>query len=232
MRDELLQRRAGMIRGMFGRIAPRYDLLNRTLSLRQDVRWRRLVARRVAASRPGLVLDVCTGTGDVALALDAATETVGTDFCLPMLALAQPKARRAGRRLPLFAADALLLPLAEASVDAVTVAFGVRNFEHLEQGLAELVRVLRPGGLLLILEFSRPHGLMAPLLGWWTGALLPWIGRMISGDAEAYSYLPASVAGFPEGSELCALLGRAGLAEVRQRRLTWGIATLYEGLRP
>jgi demethylmenaquinone methyltransferase/2-methoxy-6-polyprenyl-1,4-benzoquinol methylase len=217
---------------MFGRIAPRYDLLNRSLSLRQDVRWRRLLARRIAETRADVVLDVCTGTGDVALALDGPGITIGSDFCLPMLALARPKAQRLERRLPLVAADALLPPFDSGSVDAVTVAFGVRNFESLEKGLAELVRVLRPGGTLLILEFSRPSGPLAGLLRWWTATLLPIIGRVVSGDPEAYSYLPASVAAFPEGEAMCALLGAAGLIEVRPCPVTWGVATLYEGIKP
>ncbi|MCU0232557.1 MAG: ubiquinone/menaquinone biosynthesis methyltransferase [Thermoanaerobaculales bacterium] len=230
MRRELLSKQSSEIRTMFARIAGRYDLLNRLLSLGRDVAWRRVVARRVAAHEPALVLDVCTGTGDLALAL--AAPVVGADFCLPMLALARRKAGRRGRALPLCAADALRLPFADATVDAVTVAFGVRNFEALDAGLRELVRVLRPGGALLVLEFARPRGPLAPALGWWVRTVPPRLGRLLSGDLEAYSYLPASVSTFPEGAALCRSLEAAGLVEVGARPLTGGVAALYEGRRP
>ncbi len=215
---------------MFGRIAHRYDLLNRLLSLGRDRAWRQRVARRLGEARAGLVLDVCTGTGDVALALGDGV--VGSDFCLPMLSLARRKAASARRPLPLFAADALRLPLPDRVADAVTVAFGVRNFERLEDGIGELYRVLRPGGLLLVLEFSRPSGPLGPLLGWWAGAVPPRVGRLISGDREAYSYLPASVGEFPDTAAFCGTLSAAGLEAVYARRLTGGVATLYEGTRP
>ena len=229
MRRELLSKQSSEIRGMFGRIAPRYDLLNRVLSLGRDVGWRRTVARRIAEADPRSVLDVCTGTGDLAVAIGG--RVIGADFCLPMLAIARQKTSNPESRLPLFAADALRLPVADASVDAVTVAFGVRNFSDLAVGLGELVRVLRPGGLLLVLEFSRPRGLMAPVLGWWVRNVPPRVGRLLSGDAEAYSYLPASVSTFPEGVAMCGALEDAGLKEVQARPLTAGVATLYEGVR-
>ncbi len=232
MRRELESKRAGEIRGMFGRIAHRYDLLNRVLSLGRDVHWRRVLARRVRRAAPEVALDVCTGTGDVALAMPGGVEVVGSDFCLPMLARAGRKARERRRRLPLFAGDALGLPLADGAVDAVTVAFGVRNFESLERGIAELVRVLRPGGSLFVLEFSHPRGALAPLLRWWTRSVPPRVGRWLSGDPEAYTYLPSSVAAFPDREAMCGLLERAGLGGVRALALTGGVATLYEGRRP
>lgn len=231
VRDQLLAKRADDIRGMFARIAHRYDLLNRVLSLGNDVRWRRALARRVAAASPARVLDVCTGTGDVALGFDRGPSVVGCDFCLPMLARAGGKVRRLGADLAFVAGDALALPFADASFDAVTVAFGVRNFEHLERGLDELVRVLAPGGVLLVLEFSRPHGPAAPLLRAWARTVPPLVGRLVSGDREAYSYLPESVDRFPAGAALCARLEAAGLDAVRARSLTAGVATLYEGAR-
>lgn len=230
MRQELLSKRAGEVRGMFGRIAPRYDLLNRVLSLGRDVGWRRVVARRVAAARPSLVLDVCTGTGDLALTL-AEGVSAGSDFCLPMLEVARQKAAARGQRLPLFAADALCLPLPDGCVDVVTVAFGVRNFENLETGLCDLVRVLRPGGLLLVLEFSRPRGPFAPLLAWWVRTVPPRVGRLISGDPEAYEYLPASVRTFPDSGDMCRTLAGVGLERVQARALTGGVASLYEGIK-
>ena len=230
MRRELLSKQSSEIQGMFGRIAHRYDLLNRTLSLGQDVGWRRVVAERVAAIPNALILDVCTGTGDLALTVGG--DVVGADFCLPMLERARSKARRMQRGLPLCAADALSLPFAEGAADVVTVAFGIRNFANLEVGLRELVRVLRPGGVLLVLEFSRPKGPFAPILGWWVRNVPPRVGRLLSGDREAYDYLPASVSTFPEGAVMCAALEGAGLVDVTVRPLTGGVASLYEGARP
>ena len=231
MREQLITRQSSEIRGMFGRIAHRYDLLNRLLSVGRDRAWRARLAHSVKEAGGGRVLDVCTGTGDVALALDGAGDVIATDFCLPMLRLAGLKAEAAGQRLPLFAADALRLPLGDGTVDAVTVAFGVRNFERLAAGLEELVRVLRPGGTLAVLEFSRPGGPLGPLLGWWAREVPPRLGRWLSGDDEAYSYLPASVNSFPDTAEMCRNLTAAGLVEVRAQRLTGGVATLYDGRR-
>jgi demethylmenaquinone methyltransferase/2-methoxy-6-polyprenyl-1,4-benzoquinol methylase len=217
---------------MFGRIAHRYDLLNRVLSLGQDVRWRRLLARRVAERGPDTVLDVCSGTGDVALGLVAGPTIIGADFSLPMLTHARRKAVHRRRRLALTAADALNLPLADGAVDVVTVAFGVRNFENLEDGLRELTRVLRPGGALFVLEFSHPRGVLGPLLGWWVRTVPPRVGRVISGDVEAYAYLPASVSAFADRDTMCGLLGELGLEEVEAHPLTGGVCTLYRGVRP
>lgn len=230
MRDRLLAKRADDIRGMFARIAHRYDLLNRVLSLGLDVRWRHALARRVAAADAGRVLDVCTGTGDLALAFGA-RPVVGCDFCLPMLARAAPKVARRGRTVDLVAGDALALPFADGSFGAVTVAFGVRNFEHLERGLGELARVLEPGGVLLVLEFSEPHGPAAPLLRAWSRTVPPLVGRLVSGDRDAYRYLPESVGRFPAGAALVARLEAAGLERVRTTPLTGGVATVYEGVR-
>ncbi len=214
---------------MFGRIAPRYDVLNRLLSLGRDSSWRRAVAGRLASCQPSLVVDLCTGTGDLALALDASV--IGADFCLPMLEIARRKADRLGRRFPLCAADALSLPFADASVDAVTVGFGIRNFEALDLGLEELARILRPGGRVFVLEFSRPRGIMAPLLGWWVRNVPPRVGRVISGDGEAYSYLPVTVGSFPDGAALAARLEAVGFESVTVTLLTGGVASLYEGRR-
>ena len=156
---------------------------------------------------------------------------MGTDFCLPMLTLARRKALDRNRSLPLFAGDALMLPVDEGRVDVVTVAFGVRNFENLEQGLRELIRVLRPGGVLLILEFSRPSGLFGPLMRTWVRTVPPLVGRWISGDSEAYSYLPQSVSEFPQGQRMVDLLESVGLEQVSAQPVTGGVATVYEGQR-
>jgi demethylmenaquinone methyltransferase/2-methoxy-6-polyprenyl-1,4-benzoquinol methylase len=194
------------------------------------VSWRKIVAREVAIAHPECVLDICTGTGDLALAIRG-TRVVGADFCLPMLDIARAKALSHRRPVSLMAADALRLPIDDACVDVVTVAFGIRNFSDLGVGLTELVRVLRPGGTLLVLEFSRPYGLWAPLLGWWVRNIPPRIGSLISGDSEAYSYLPASVGSFAEGRELCRAIEATGLRNVDVRRLTGGVASLYKGRR-
>jgi demethylmenaquinone methyltransferase/2-methoxy-6-polyprenyl-1,4-benzoquinol methylase len=231
VRQGLLAKRAAEIRGMFGRISPRYDLLNRMLSLGQDATWRRRVARRVAELAPRTVVDVCTGTAELAMAMADGAVVYGSDFCIPMLIQARAKIDRGQRQPRLIAADALCMPLSDDTADVATVAFGIRNFEDLEAGLAELVRVLRPGGALLILEFSRPGGLLGPLLGWWIRHVPPRIGRLISGDPEAYSYLSSSVATFPDGDELCGVLKRVGVLPTAARRLSGGVATLYEAVK-
>ncbi len=232
MRDELIGKEPQEIRGMFARIAHRYDLLNHVLSLGQDVLWRRRLGRRVAEAGACPVLDVCSGTGDVALTLGTESAPIGTDFCLPMLVRAAAKATARRRRLPLFAADALSLPLRDGAVGGVTVAFGVRNFQRLGAGLEELARVVRPGGALVILEFSQPAGVLGGLASMWARVVPPLVGRIVSGDSEAYSYLPASVDRFPDTSAMCSLLVDIGLERVRGTRLTGGVATLYEGWKP
>jgi demethylmenaquinone methyltransferase/2-methoxy-6-polyprenyl-1,4-benzoquinol methylase len=148
-----------------------------------------------------------------------------------MLVTAHRKTARRGRRLPLVAADALQLPLRSESVDIVTVAFGIRNFEDLATGLGELSRVLRPAGTLLVLEFSRPHGPFAPLLARWVRSVPPRLGRLVSSDRNAYDYLSASVAGFADSDEVCERLAGAGFESIEARPLTWGVATLYEARR-
>jgi len=227
-----MEKRSSEIQRMFGRIAHRYDLLNRVLSLGSDLRWRRLVARRVAAVDPVRVLDICSGTGDIALALNPGPTIIGADFSLPMLALARAKAADRRRALELVAADALELPLADACVDVVTVSFGVRNFEDLERGLAELIRVLRPRGTLIGLEFSHPQSPLRPILGWWVPNGPPPTGRGPSGDREAYQYLPASVGAFADVEGMCRILAGVGLADVEAKPLTGGVCTLYQGVRP
>lgn len=216
---------------MFARISPRYDLLNRVLSLGRDATWRRRVARRVAELAPNTVVDVCTGTGELAMAMADGAAVYGSDFCMPMLSRARAKFERRRRQPLLIAADALCMPISEGTADVATVAFGIRNFEDLEAGLGELVRVLRPGGALLVLEFSRPGGLLGPLLGWWIRHVPPRIGRLVSGDPEAYSYLSSSVATFPDGNELCDVLERVGALPIATRRLSGGVATLYEAVK-
>jgi demethylmenaquinone methyltransferase/2-methoxy-6-polyprenyl-1,4-benzoquinol methylase len=232
VRERLRAKQASEVRAIFARIAHRYDLLNRLLSVGRDAGWRRALVRRALAAGPRLVLDVCAGTGDVALELAEHGATFGCDFCLPMLARARSRARERSVPLPLVAADALELPLPDGSVDLVTVAFGVRNFADLERGLAELARVLRPGGLLLVLEFSRPRGLLGPLLRWWVRTAPPRFGGLLAGDGEAYCYLAGTIAAFPSGEQFVDALTRVGLVPERARPLTGGVVTLYGGVRP
>ncbi|MCF8193402.1 MAG: bifunctional demethylmenaquinone methyltransferase/2-methoxy-6-polyprenyl-1,4-benzoquinol methylase UbiE [Bacteroidia bacterium] len=219
---------------MFDGISGRYDLLNRLLSMGIDIRWRR-VALRMLRERgiPGRVLDVATGTADLALALAAdlpEAEVIGVDLSEGMLGVGRQKVERNGlrARVRLEQADAENLPFEDGAFDAVTVAFGVRNFENLDKGLGELQRVLRPGGHLMVLEFSRPTSpLVKGLMNLYSRSLMPALGGWLSKDRAAYAYLPASVQVFPEGDAFEERLQRAGLQPLRQRRLSMGISSVY-----
>jgi demethylmenaquinone methyltransferase / 2-methoxy-6-polyprenyl-1,4-benzoquinol methylase len=219
---------------MFGRIAPRYDLLNHLLSMNIDRHWRARTVSRVAEilKRPGAqVLDVACGTGDLTIALEeggASARVFGSDFCHPMLQAAQGKIAN-GR---LFEADALQLPIADASLDLVTIAFGFRNLTNYRGGLIELRRILKSGGTLAILEFSTPpNPALARLYGFYSRAILPAIGGMISGSKDAYTYLPESVRKFPDAEGLANQMRDAGFANVRFERMTAGIVALHLGDR-
>jgi demethylmenaquinone methyltransferase / 2-methoxy-6-polyprenyl-1,4-benzoquinol methylase len=232
------QQAATWVRDMFGSIAPRYDLLNHLLSFNIDRYWRARTVKRVSGvlARPGArVLDLCCGTGDLMLALQAPSSAVvyGSDFCHPMLVAAHRKVEQRRLRSTLFEADALNLPVADASLDLVTMAFGFRNLANYQHGLGELLRVLTPGGLAAILEFSTPpNPLLSRLYGYYSRALLPVIGGWISGSKEAYSYLPESVRKFPGAAELADQMRAAGFANVRFERMTAGIVALHLGQRP
>ncbi len=231
------QEAATWVRGMFARVAPRYDFANHLLSLNIDRYWRAHTVRRTREilDRPeARVLDVCCGTGDLVLSLARQGRPVlGTDFCHPMLVAAAAKIAR--RRAPavLFESDALALPLRDASLDLLTVAFGFRNLANYESGLAEMRRVLRPGGMAAILEFSRPpNALFGAFYRLYSRRILPWIGDLISGTRDAYTYLPESVRKFPAAPELAGMMQRAGFAEVSFEYLTGGIAALHLGRIP
>lgn len=227
-------RRGRAVAGMFDAIAPTYDLLNHLLSFNVDRRWRRRAVRALAPSPGQRLLDLCAGTGDLALALleaERSCRVVGADFSRPMLLRAPSKAQRSGVALPLVEADAMALPFRDAAFDGVTVAFGVRNFEDLDRGFQEMARVLRPGGRAVILEFSRPRGLFGWFYRVYFGQILPRVGRLISRDAHAYGYLPATVAGFPAAPELTTRLEAAGFSGVAHTPLTFGIATISAARR-
>ena len=219
---------------MFGRVARRYDLLNHLLSASLDRVWRRHSARSLALSPGDRVLDLCCGTGDQAVALHRrGAVVVAADFCLPMLAISRRKfARQAPPQPRPFCADALALPYRDGCFDAATVSFGLRNVADLDRALAELGRVLRPGGQLAILEFALPS--LPPLRAlylFYFNRLLPLLGRWVSSDASAYTYLPASVSSFPQREEFLAHLAGAGFRSTSFRDLTGGILCLYRGER-
>jgi demethylmenaquinone methyltransferase/2-methoxy-6-polyprenyl-1,4-benzoquinol methylase len=229
------QEAADRVRAMFGRVARRYDLANHLLSFSIDRYWRAHTARRVRhiLSNPAArVLDICCGTGDLLLTLERlrGAPVLGSDFCHPMLVSATRKLARGRKRSPLFEADALRLPLADHSLDLLTVAFGFRNLANYEAGLAEMRRVLRAGGTVAILEFSQPpHALFAALYHFYSRRILPRIGGAISGDRGAYTYLPESVRKFPSASELAGAMHRAGFARTEYEYLTGGIVALHLG---
>jgi demethylmenaquinone methyltransferase / 2-methoxy-6-polyprenyl-1,4-benzoquinol methylase len=230
------------IAGMFDAIAPRYDLLNHLLSAGIDRRWRAAAIRSLQLTGRETLLDICCGTADVALEARSrrggpgppAARVVGVDFSGAMLALGLRKVRSAGEsaRITLLRGDAMRLPAADRSVDAATVAFGIRNVQRPDEACAEMARVLRPGGRLAILEFGVPRipGVKAAYL-WYFTHVLPRIGRAISGHRAAYSYLPASVGTFAAPPEFVEILRSAGFAEVRADPLTFGIVYLYTARR-
>jgi demethylmenaquinone methyltransferase/2-methoxy-6-polyprenyl-1,4-benzoquinol methylase len=222
---------------MFDRIAGRYDLLNHLLSFNLDKLWRARMVRRVAdiLARPGArVLDLCCGTGDVLLAFEARAgrPVLGSDFSHPMLVAANRKIAAKSFRTQLFESDALALPLADSSLDLVAVAFGFRNLANYEQGLEELLRVLKPGGVAAILEFSQPtNRLFGTLYGFFSTRVLPRVGGMISGSPEAYKYLPESIRKFPAAEALAENMKRAGFSRVEFDRMTGGAVALHLGTK-
>jgi demethylmenaquinone methyltransferase / 2-methoxy-6-polyprenyl-1,4-benzoquinol methylase len=233
-RDE--QEAAHWVRGMFARVAHRYDLANHLLSFNIDRHWRNYTVRQV---RPVLdkpdarVLDICCGTGDLSLALARARRgtVFGSDFCHPMLDAARQKAEGRHAAVRLFEADALRLPVCDASFDLVTVAFGFRNLANYAAGLGEMRRILRPNGAAAILEFTEPPSpAFASLYHFYSRRILPWIGGALSGSRDAYTYLPESVRRFPKADELAEDMRRAGFRDVRYEYLTGGIVALHLGI--
>jgi len=248
-RDE--REAAAHVREMFGQIAPRYDFLNHLLSLSLDHVWRRRTARRFKhiLRRPqAQAIDICCGTGDLAFALERerrrglrasgardatnATPVIGSDFVERMVERARDKGRSTGRPTTFAVADALRLPFADSSADLVTTAFGFRNLANYESGLREIARVLRPGGELGILEFTEPGaGPLAAVFRFYFRHILPLVGGAISGNRDAYRYLPGSVAKFPSSPELAALMERCGFCDVRASTWNFGSVALHTARR-
>jgi len=226
------QEKAQYIRGMFGRIAGRYDLLNHLLSFNLDKRWRARAVKSVSpilAQQDARVLDLCCGTGDVMIALEnRGARILGSDFCHPMLL----EARRKSSGSPLFEADAMVLPLKDNSLDLITCAFGFRNLANPEKGFHEFLRVLKPGGVAAILEFSQPtNAAFGAVYRFFSNQILPRIGGVISGSRDAYSYLPESIQSFPGAEELASRMKHAGFARVEFERMTAGAVALHRGYK-
>ncbi|MAE07262.1 MAG: bifunctional demethylmenaquinone methyltransferase/2-methoxy-6-polyprenyl-1,4-benzoquinol methylase UbiE [Bacteroidetes bacterium] len=220
------------VRTMFNDIAPNYDFLNHFLSAGIDIQWRKKVRRILAHTNPKKILDVATGTGDLAIELSKlnADQIVGVDIATEMLAIGREKITNKGleKIIELEEGDAENLLFPDNSFDAITVAFGVRNFENLNSGLKEMCRVLRPGGIVAVLEFSKPKAFpIKQLYNFYFRNILPIMGRTVSKSNAAYTYLPDSVRSFAEDDVFLAELGQAGFKETKQNRLTMGIATLY-----
>ena len=232
-----IKERKQRIQHMFNGIARRYDLLNHLLSGGVDVYWRRRALGCVRQPQPRQVLDLATGTGDFAIAAHrlGPQRLVGVDVALNMLRLGRAKlaGRPGGPLVQLLGGDAEQLPFREACFDLVTAAFGVRNFGHVSAGLAEAWRVLRPGGEILVLDFSEPTApLFRHLYRFYFKRVLPLVGGVISGNRPAYSYLPQSVGTFPQGRDFLRQLEEAGFAETAGTPLTLGVCWIYQGRKP
>jgi demethylmenaquinone methyltransferase/2-methoxy-6-polyprenyl-1,4-benzoquinol methylase len=222
---------------MFNNISKTYDFLNHFLSLGIDVLWRKMAINELKASQPKLILDVATGTGDFAfeaLSILKPEKIIGVDISQGMLDIAQQKINKRGlnAQFSVKLGDSEKLPFDAGEFDAVTVAYGVRNFEHLETGLADIRRVLKPGGKAVILEFSKPKVFpVKQLYKLYFNYITPGIGKLFSKDARAYSYLPESVAAFPDGAAFIGLMDKVGFKNTKYRPLAFGICSIYTGVK-
>lgn len=222
---------------MFDAIAPAYDFMNRAMTLGIDRLWRAKAVRMVRAEKPRRILDVATGTGDLALELARKipeAEITGVDLSEGMIAVGREKIARAGLdgRITLRAADCLDLPFGDGEFDCVTVGYGVRNFANLEAGYREMLRVLRPGGTLCVIELSEPvNPIVRPLYRLYTRGVIPIVGRLVSKDTRAYRYLPESIAAVASRERMCELMSRAGFRSARYRALTFGVCCIYLATR-
>ena len=221
-----------MVQDMFNDIAPRYDLLNHLLSADIDKIWRKKVRKSLEENQPETILDVASGTGDLAIELSKlpVKKIVGMDIAAEMLDIGRKKIKKKGLEylIEMEVGDSENMKYKDASFDVVTVAFGVRNFENLDKGLKEMYRVVKTGGRVAVLEFSKPSVFpMKQVYQFYFRYILPGIGKLVSRNETAYTYLPNSVAAFPEGDEFMQRLKKAGFRNIKQNRLTFGISTLY-----
>ncbi|MBX7094495.1 MAG: bifunctional demethylmenaquinone methyltransferase/2-methoxy-6-polyprenyl-1,4-benzoquinol methylase UbiE [Flavobacteriales bacterium] len=219
---------------MFNNISGKYDFLNHFLSMGIDHLWRRRAIGMLRKEQPKEMLDIATGTGDFAIAALKLNpkKVTGIDISVGMLEKGREKMKKKGYddRIEMLEGDSENLPFADASFDAITVGFGVRNFENLEKGLGEMLRVLRPGKTAIILEFSKPRRFpVKQSFNFYSRRVIPFIGRTISKDKAAYTYLPESVAAFPEGQDFLDILSKVGYTDVKSRTVSGGIATIYSG---
>jgi len=217
---------------MFDNISGKYDFLNHFLSMGIDVGWRKKVVKIIAKQNPESILDIATGTGDLAIMMADlnAKKIIGLDLSEGMLAVGKEKinAKKLDNLISMIQGDSENLPFSDNHFDAITVAFGVRNFENLDKGLAEILRVLKPKGKLVVLEFSKPEGfIMKSLYGFYSNYILPFLGKLISKDKSAYTYLPESVAAFPYGKAFNKILKKIGFKAIENQPVSFGIATIY-----
>jgi len=224
------------VEAMFNDIAPKYDFLNHFLSLGIDIRWRKKVRKLLTPYQPKIMLDVATGTGDLAIELSKLKpeKIIGLDIASNMLNIGKEKikTKKLDQVIEMQLGDSEDLPFDDHTFDAVTVAFGVRNFENLQKGLKEMNRVLKPGGIAAILEFSKPKAFpVKQVYNFYFKYILPGFGKLVSKSKDAYTYLPESVNIFPEDKDFLKELEKAGFIKNSQKRLTMGIATLYEAYR-
>ena len=223
---------------MFDNIAHSYDFLNHALSLGIDKYWRKAALNSLKPYAPQRLLDIATGTGDFALLaakLLHPRSIVGADLSEGMLSVARQKALRSeyARNITFQKEDCMALSFADGSFDAITVAYGIRNFENLDRGLSEMLRVLKPGGRLVIIELTTPQkSPMKQLFGFYSRVWMPTMGRLISHDKQAYTYLPATMEAFPQGERMVEILAKAGFTDIKFKRFTGGISTLYTAARP
>lgn len=230
--------KTSQVREMFDNIAPAYDVMNRAMTFGIDRLWRRKAVGMIARHGASYILDVATGTGDLAIEMARRLDPIsitGIDLSEKMLEIGTRKVAEAdlAEVVKLMAGDCMQLPFPDETFDCVTVAYGVRNFENLDLGYSEMFRVLKPGGMVCVIELSTPRSpLVKPLYDLYTRRLIPAAGKFVSHDSRAYSYLPESIAAVPQGDDMLAIMRNAGFADTRCRRLFFGTCSIYTAVRP
>lgn len=230
--------KAGQVEQMFDNIAPAYDVMNRAMTLGIDRIWRRIAVRMIQRHGASKILDVASGTGDLALLLARKLDpisVIGVDLSSRMIEIGRRKVAAAGIGdvVKLTVGDCMDLAFPDETFDCATVAFGVRNFENLLRGYAEMFRVLQPGGMICVIELSTPTSpVIRPLYNLYSNRVIPAVGRAVSHDNEAYSYLPRSIAAVPQGERMLEIMSDAGFINTRCRRLSFGVCSIYTALKP